>query len=116
MREDSSLPPFLTLLPLGWYLLEFQTVVSESEDNEVRQLLLVFDNEKESYEKFIQSLTQAKSQAFAEIDVSFEDKLPQLEEWKREYFKNSEEYIGGNLLRDIFHIARHVAQNDRKSP
>ncbi|MGB5962096.1 MAG: DEAD/DEAH box helicase family protein [Coleofasciculaceae cyanobacterium] len=116
MGEGRLFSPFLTLLPLGWYLLKFQTVVSESEDNEVLQLLLVFDNEKESYEKFIQSLTQAKSKAFAEIDVSFEDKLPQLEEWKREYFKNSEEYIGANLLRNIFHIARHVAQNNGEQP
>jgi hypothetical protein len=116
MREDSSLPPFLTLLPLGWYLLEFQTLVSESEDNEVRQLLLVFDNEKESYERFIQNLIKQNIEHFAEIDVSFEDKLNQLEEWKQEYFKNSEEYIGGNLLRNIFHIARHVAQNDGEQP
>ncbi len=116
MREDSSLPPFLTLLPLGWYLLEFQTLVSESEDNEVRQLLLVFDNEKESYERFIQNLIKQNIEHFAEIDVSFEDKLNQLEEWKQEYFKNSEEYICGNLLRNIFHIARHVAQNDGEQP
>jgi ATP-dependent helicase IRC3 len=115
-RKDSSLPPFLTLLPLGWYLLEFQTLVSESEDNEVRQLLLVFDNEKESYERFIQNLTKQNIKKFAEIDVSFEDKLNQLEEWKQEYFKSSEEYIGGNLLRNIFHIARHVAQNEGEQP
>jgi hypothetical protein len=115
-RKDSSLPPFLTLLPLGWYLLEFQTLVSEGEDNEVRQLLLVFDNEKESYKGFIQNLTKQNIKDFAEIDVSFEDKLNQLEEWKQEYFKNSKEYIGGNLLRNIFHIARHIAQNDRKPP
>jgi hypothetical protein len=115
-RKDSSLPPFLTLLPLGWYLLEFQTLVSESEDNEVRQLLLVFDNEKESYEGFIQNLTQQNIEHFAEIDVSFDNKLNQLEEWKQEYFKNSEEYIGANLIRNIFHIARHVAQNNGKQP
>jgi hypothetical protein len=115
-RKDSSLPPFLTLLPLGWYLLEFQTVVYESEDHEVRQLLLVFDNEKESYERFIQNLTKQNIKDFAEIDVSFEDKLDQLEKWKQEYFKSSEEYIGGNLLRNIFHIARHVAQNDGEQP
>ncbi len=115
-RKDSSLPPFLTLLPLGWYLLEFQTLVSESEDNEVRQLLLVFDNEKESYERFIQYLTKHSIKNLAEIDVNFEDKLDQFEEWKQEYFKSSEEYIGGNLLRNIFHIARHVAQNDGEKP
>jgi len=115
-RKDSSLPPFLTLLPLGWYLLEFQTLVSESEDNEVRQLLLVFDNEKESYEGFIQNLTKQNIKDFAEIDVSFDNKLNQIEEWKQEYFKNSEEYIGANLIRNIFHIARHVAQNNGKPP
>jgi len=116
MREDYSLPPFLTLLPLGWYLLEFQTLVSESEDNEVRQLLLVFDKEKESYERFIQYLTKHNIKNFTEIDVSFEDQVNQLEEWKQDYFKSSEEYIGGNLLINIFHIARHVAQNNGKQP
>jgi hypothetical protein len=115
-RKDSSLPPFLTLLPLGWYLLEFQTAVSEGEDNEVRQLLLVFDNEKESYERFIQNLIKQNIKDFAEIDVSFEDKVNQLEEWEQEYFKNSKEYIGENLLRNIFHIARHITQNDGEQP
>jgi len=116
MREDSSLPPFLTLLPLGWYLLEFQTLVSESEDNEVRQILLVFDNEKESYERFIQNLIKQNIKDFAEIDVSFEDKLDKLEEWEQEYFKNSKEYIGENILRNIFHMARHITQNNGKPP
>jgi hypothetical protein len=37
------------------------------------QLLLVFDNEKESYERFIQNITQQNIKDFAEIDVSFED-------------------------------------------
>jgi primosomal protein N'' len=69
--------------------------------------LLVFDNEKESYERFIQNLIKQNIKDFAEIDVSFEDKLDQLEEWEQEYFKNSKEYIGENLLRNIFHIARH---------
>lgn len=115
--EGISLEPFITLLPLGWYLLQFQTLVSESEeDNEIRQLLLVFDNEKESYEKFIQSLTTAYIQDFAEIDVSFKDKYNQLETWKQEFFKNSEEFLGENLLRNIFHIARHIAQNNREAP
>ncbi len=115
--EGIPLEPFITLLPLGWYLLQFQTLVSESEeDDEIRQLLLVFDNEKESYGKFIQSLTTANIQDFAEIDVSFEEEYSQLEAWKQEFFKNSEEFLGENLLRNIFHIVRHIAQNHGEPP
>lgn len=114
--EGIPLEPFITLLPLGWYLLQFQTSISKSEDDEIRQLLLVFDNEKESYENFIQSLTTVDIQDFAEIDVSFEAKFSQLEAWKQEFFKNSEEFLGENLLRNIFHIARHIAQDDGEPP
>ncbi len=85
--EGIPLEPFVTLLPLGWYLLRFPTLISKSEDNEVRQLLLVFDNEKESYEKFIQSFATANIQDFAEIDISFEHKYSQLEAWNRNSLK-----------------------------
>jgi len=110
---DSS---FISLLPLGWYSIEFQTLVSESEDNQVHQLLLVFDNEKESYERFIQSLREAKIEDFAEIDVEFSNKLNQIQAWQQQFFPKLEEYLGSNLLRNIFHIARHMAQNDGTPP
>lgn len=108
--------PFISLLPVGWYLIEFQTSISESEDNQFRQLLLVFDNELESYHRFIQNLLKLDIQEFAEIDVSFETQLSQLVDWQHKYFYNSEEYLGNALLKNIFHIARHIAQNDGEPP
>lgn len=97
-------------------MIEFQTLISESEDNEIRQLLLVFDNEKNSYERFSENLTKVNIQEFAEIHVVFENKLAQLEGWKQKFFHNSKEYLGENLLRNIFHITRHMAQNDGEPP
>jgi ATP-dependent helicase IRC3 len=48
---------FITLMPIGWYRVEFVTSVEGSDDYEtVRQLLMVFDKEKESYENFIKHL------------------------------------------------------------
>jgi len=35
---------------------------------------------------------------------------------KQDFFKNPEEFLGENLLRNIFHIARHIAQNNEKPP
>ena len=47
--------PFLTLMPIGWYRVELETLTEGSENTEVVQrLVMVFEHEKESYENFIE--------------------------------------------------------------
>ena len=54
---------FLTLLPLGWYKVEFETVAKGSEDDRrMRELVMVFEGEKDACEGFIESIAQARNQ------------------------------------------------------
>jgi len=54
---------FLTLLPLGWYNVEFETVAKASEDDRrMRELVMVFEGQKDAYERFIESIAQAPNQ------------------------------------------------------
>jgi superfamily II DNA or RNA helicase len=54
---------FLTLLPLGWYKVEFETVAKGSENGRrMRELVMVFEGEKDAYEGFSESMAQAPNQ------------------------------------------------------
>ena len=51
---------FLTLLPLGWYKVEFETVAKGSENGRrMRELVMVFEGEKDASEGFSESIAQA---------------------------------------------------------
>ena len=54
---------FLTLLPLGWYKVEFETVAKGSENGRrIRELVIVFEGEKDASEGFSESIAQAPNQ------------------------------------------------------
>ena len=62
---DNITGSFLTLLPLGWYKVEFETVAKGSEDDRrMTELVMVFEfeGEKDAYERFIESIAQAPNQ------------------------------------------------------
>jgi len=53
--------PFLTLMPIGWYPVELETLTEGNENIEiVQRLVMVFENEKESYENYIERLKYCK--------------------------------------------------------
>ncbi|MEH2316252.1 hypothetical protein [Nostoc sp.] len=53
---------FLTLLPLGWYQVEFETIVEASEDDKtMTELVMVFKGEKEAYECFMGNISQTNT-------------------------------------------------------
>lgn len=111
--------PFLKFMPLGWYRATIETQAEGSGDTEVVQrLVMVFEQEKAGYEKFIDFLraVEAKElEPFVEPDVHF-DKVCEKLEGLQEGFFSGNLHIGGDLLTNLFYIARHMAQNDRKAP
>ena len=124
-RSIDTLPgPFLTLLPLGWYQVEFETLVKGSEDDKIMtELVMVFEGEKEAYERFLENIIQTHSQEFAEADINFDDKCEAIKELCIQAFYDQDttaevlgEWKSENLLRNLFHIARHVSQNEGKKP
>jgi ATP-dependent helicase IRC3 len=109
--------PFLTLLPEGWYRVEFFSVVEGSDDlANIQQMLMVYDNEVDCYRQFIEALQQTDLSVFGEEDVDIETQQAQLLAWQHTFFGDMDARVGGDLLRNLFHIARHIAQNDGIAP
>lgn len=109
--------PFLTLMPVGWYRIEFQTLVEGSEDVEtVRQLAMVFENEEGNYKELIEELRKKDLENFAGENIHLDDLRLPLEEWKDKFFLQVDERASEDLIRSLFHITRHMAQNDKYPP
>lgn len=124
-RSIDTLPgPFLTLLPIGWYQVEFEIFVQGSEDNKiVTELVMVFEGEEEAYERFIENLIRVESIEFSEYDISFEDKRELIKDLCINAFSDQDistevlgEWFNDNLLTNLFYIARHVTQNKGEKP
>jgi len=46
--------PFLSLMPVGWYRVEFDVLIPGTEDIEVsRDLIMVFEDNQQGFEKLI---------------------------------------------------------------
>lgn len=113
--------PFLTLMPISWYRVELETLTGENENIEiVQRLVMVFENEKESYENYIECFKYCKEselETFVEPTISFDKQHQQrVESLQKGIFSNLGQHIGGDLLTNLFYITCHMAQNDRESP
>ena len=109
--------PFLSLMPIGWYQVGFEAVVEGSNDTEtVRQLAMVFENQEESYVRFIQQLTEADLQAFSSEKLDVAWCQIGLDEWKVRFFPQNANEDDGNLSTNLLYIVRHMAQNDGEPP
>lgn len=108
---------FLSLMPIGWYRVEFEALAEGSEDTEiVRQLVMVFENEKESYEKLIQHLMQATPEEFASEKIDLQLCQNYLETWRNQIFPQGETTTSADLSLNLLYIARHIAQSEGESP
>lgn len=130
--------PFRSLLPIGWYRVEYvaqqanvNQLICEREDNEadieisdgndaetdveqIRRLVMVFEHEMENYEKFIDFLITRPPKKFEDERVQFKDSKSSVCAWRNTFFPDVEEHFGSDLLQDVFSMARHIAQNEEK--
>ena len=105
--------PFVTLLPMGWYRVEYAAKQSDSEEIEhVRRLVMVFEHESNGYEQLIRGLQGNVDAKFYDEGVQFEEVSSEISELQRNYFPGTREHFGSNLSQDIFSIARHIAQTN----
>ena len=116
MQMDSGLnensTPYLSLLPVGWYLVDYTAQLNGSDNLEpVKRLVMVFDHEKGGYERLINGLNPKGLNRFEDENVQFEDVNSLVEDQKIEFFPEPQSHFGSNLNQDIFSILRHVAQN-----
>lgn len=107
---------FLELLPLGWYVPEFDVEISGSEDTEhVRPMVLVFGDEKEHYDAFLKQVGKADLRRFADPGLQFDMVEAQLTGWRNKFFAE-ERQRGSGLGMNLFQLIRHLAQTGGQAP
>lgn len=105
--------PFLTLLPAGWYLINYVAQLNGSDNLEpIRRLVMVFDHEIEGYRNLISGLSHQNIEEFEDESIQFKDMRKTIETWKNNFFSDIQNHFGSDLDRDIFGICRHMAQNN----
>jgi superfamily II DNA or RNA helicase len=116
--ETGQLAPasFLELLPLGWFVSDFDVEVAESDDTEhVRPMVLVHEDEKASYDAFLKHLCASDIRPFADPGLRYEAVSAQIDEWTALFFANEEQHASG-IGMSLFHLARHVGQRAGEAP
>jgi superfamily II DNA or RNA helicase len=126
--ENYEIESFISLMPVGWYLTEFDTKIGEEDDfKSIKDFVLVFEhkkeNEKDLYDNYIEKLENTNLELFEDEDLelnlnSNEPKYlkinNKINQWYGEFFPSGEKDM--NKLRYLFIIARHMAQNDKVKP
>jgi len=108
-----NVEPFMMLLPVGWYRVDYAAKQSDSEEIErVQRLVMVFENEANGYEQLIRKLQTNTNSQFYDEGVQLENVSSEIAELQRDYFSNDQKHFGTDLSQDIFSIARHIAQTN----
>lgn len=123
---------FLSFFPVGWYSTAYQTLVPatesektlasstkpEKKDEEelVRQLIMVFEDDKARYEAFMGKADKHYLELYADPDLALIDRREMLEKAARQMFPEKNERSVSEAVMNLFHIARHMGQNDGEQP
>ena len=109
--------PYKAFLPIGWYRVEYYAQVEGIDDVEpVGQLVMVFEDEKSCFERFIKALNNEELGSFEEDSVRLDDVRDRVDQWHEKFFSDVDDRVGGGLFEDLFSVARHMAQNERQVP
>lgn len=116
--ESGEIAPasFLELLPLGWYVTEFDVEVLGSDDTEhVRPMVLVYGDEKEHYDAFLKLIAKSDLRRFADPGLQYDAVETQIEDWRNKSFTDERMHTSG-LGMNLFQLIRHLAQTGGQSP
>ncbi len=109
--------PFLQHLPKGWFIATYQYSSSESDETDMRtEKVLVFDEEYEAFNSFLDYQIASDLARFEEISISKVDSADQLSQWQEKFFLKPECHLGCDLQSDIFSLTLHLAQHDKRKP
>ena len=102
-------PSFITFLPIGWYQVTFDPLIEGNEP--INELIMVFENELDSYKNFIEELKKDNIEEFSKENVTLENHYNRIQRWCKNLFPPVEERIGKDILMNIFLFTRHMAQS-----
>ncbi|MDO9044337.1 MAG: HEAT repeat domain-containing protein [Methanobacteriaceae archaeon] len=108
--------PFLTLMPIGWYKVLIALPDEDGNPEEVEQLVMVFENEKDSFEELINSLKNENLEEFDDENVKLIENKARLKKWFEKFFPPSNKHVGRDILKSICDISKHMAQNMNEPP
>ena len=104
--------PFRSLIPIGWYKVEYQAQKAGSDEvEERRDMVLVFDSQKKSYEDLIRSLLVHIPAEYESENINLDSMRPALQGWQTDFFEDDGKQLGRDLQWNLFRIARHISQN-----
>lgn len=103
---------YVSMLPLGWYRVEYTaTVESEEATETIRQLVMVFEDEQPGFEALIAHLCAEPRAGFDDEGLRLDDVRATVTTWETRFFGEAKQHFGGDLGRDVLSIARHIAQH-----
>ena len=118
--------PYTALLPVGWYQVEYDAAVrTEEEDGDgspdtveqVRNLVMVYQDEGSRFDRFLDRLGGEDLSAFESTTLERTSEIDdRLTAWQGELFGHSEDRPGGDLTNSLLDLARHLAQQERMRP
>lgn len=113
MYQPANAQPvtFLETIPVGWYHVRFDTQVDADGDVErVERLILVYAPEQQKLADLVAGLAKRDLEAFVDPLVTFEQVQSTVEGWCTTAGLDNADHTGGDIVRDVFDLARHVAQ------
>lgn len=113
-NQSMEIGPFLKNVPIGWYQTNFFALSEDNKDyEETSRLVMVFDNEKNDYEQFIDYLGNVNLSEYENEETTIESRTAELSKWSQEYF-DPENSITDDLESNLFYIASHIGQLKEK--
>lgn len=100
--------PYLDTLPVGWYETEILVTVEE-ETNLFKEFVIVYENTKEKFEKFIKDISQNLLPEWENDNLNDEFAQNQAKNWLTTFFDETDN-TSKTLDMDLIKIARHIAQ------
>lgn len=114
--SNVSLAPFLTWMPIGWYRTNYTSQVDGLDDlEEINNLVMVFEDEVESYQGYIEFVKNQDLSFFEEEAFELERYKEKILYWGEKIFKRDNLEETG-LFRNLLDITRHMAQNEKTPP
>ena len=121
--ENVMAGEFASLIPVGWYATTFDNLVRPSTEDDVegddteivRDIILVYNRDKASYEQLIAHLQTRPLDEFASEGITLNAVCSTVEEWQTQFFPSDTATRQTAVpqeerLRHLLDIARHMAQ------
>jgi hypothetical protein len=107
---------YLTLMPVGWYEVQFDANIVGTDDTEtVHQLIMIYDTEQEGYTHYLNHLASADLNDWDEHTTQ-DEKAEWLAAMEAQFFGAETLSIGKQRPTNLFHLARHVSHNNGSLP